>query len=87
MFADAKAGDVAPAALPNFERACADSHRVGIVEDDDLIVRRQPKIAFDSRAFFERRSEGDQAVLGKRGARVQAAMRKSGRTGFERIRP
>jgi hypothetical protein len=87
MLADAEALEVTPAAVGDAKRACADPHGVGVVEDDDLIVCREPKIAFDARAFFKRGGEGDQAVLGKRGARVQAAMRKSGRTGVERIRP
>ena len=56
------------------------------MEHDDLVVGRQPEIAFDARADLERGGEREQAVFGKSGAIVQAAVREPLRAGIERIR-
>ena len=57
------------------------------MEHDNSVVRGEPDVAFDSGARFERGSEGDQAVLWKARAIVQAAVGEPLRTWVERIRP
>ena len=53
--------------------------RVGVVEDDDLVVGGQPQVAFDPGAELERGGEREQAVLGNAGAVMQPAMREARR--------
>ena len=55
------------------------------MEDEDLVVGGQPQVAFDARADFERGGEGDQAVLGKARAIVQAPVGEALRARIERI--
>ena len=52
------------------------------MEDDDMIVGRKSKVAFDSRTAFERGGEGDQAVFRKCSTVVQAAVRETCRSGI-----
>ena len=55
------------------------------MKHDDPIVGGQAQIAFDARAQLERAGEGDEAILGKTGAVMQAPVRKPGGTGIERV--
>jgi hypothetical protein len=73
--------------LADPKRASAYSERVGVVEDDDLVVRSQPQVAFDARAELDPGGDSDQAVLGEFRAMVQAAVSKPARPRVEWIRP
>jgi len=57
------------------------------MENDNLIVGGQAEIALNSGAQLQCSSEGDEAILGKSGAMMQAPVRESGPAGIERIRP
>jgi hypothetical protein len=87
LLADPEARKIAPIALRDPERTPANAHRIGIVKNDDPIVSRQPKVALDPGAELERRCECNETILGKAGAVVKPAVRKSGRPRIERIRP
>ena len=50
------------------------------MKQDDTVVGGQPEVRFDPRATLESGSEGDETVLGKRGAGMQAPVRKADRT-------
>ena len=52
------------------------------MEDDNTVVGRKPEIAFDACTAFERGGEGDQAVFRECSAVVQAAVRKTCRSGI-----
>ena len=56
------------------------------MEHEDLVVGRQPEVAFDTGAKLQRGGEGEQAILGESGTMMQAAVREAGRAGIERIR-
>jgi hypothetical protein len=56
------------------------------MEDNDLIVGRQPNVALYAGTRLEGCSESAEAVFGKAGARVQAPVRETRRSGVERIR-
>jgi hypothetical protein len=57
------------------------------MKDDQPVVPRQPQVALDTRAKLQGGSEGDQAIFGKAGAVVKAAVRESLLAGIERISP
>ena len=86
MLAGAQARQFLPAALANPQRTPANAQRIRVVEDDELVIRGQPQVALDARAKLKRRSECDQAILGKSGAIMDAAMGETPRTGVERVR-
>jgi hypothetical protein len=56
------------------------------VEHDDAIIGGEPDIAFDPSTRFERRCEGDQAVLGKARAIVKPAVGEALGSRVERVR-
>jgi hypothetical protein len=47
------------------------------MKHDNAIVRRQPEVAFDPGTDLQSCGEGEQAILGKMRAVVQAAVRES----------
>ena len=56
------------------------------MKDEDPVVGGQAKIAFDPGTDFQRSSKGEQAVLGKSRAIVQAPVGEPLRTGVEGVR-
>jgi hypothetical protein len=74
MLANPKSAELLQTRIADVHGTGAHAPCVGVMEDDDRIVRSQPQIALNSRADLERRSEGDQAVFRKSGAVVHAAM-------------
>lgn len=69
------------------QRARAHPPRVGVMENDDLVVGGQTQVALDARASLKGRGEGEQAVLGKPRTVMQAAVREARWAGIEWIRP
>ena len=82
----AEAPKVLQCRFTDCHRASAQSQSIAVVEYDDAVVGREPEIAFDPRAELERGGKGDQAVLGKLRAKMQAPMGEARRPGIERIR-
>ena len=60
---------------------------IPVVKDQDLVIGRQSKIAFDSCADIQRCSEREQTVFGEPRAVVQASVREPLWSGVERVRP
>lgn len=56
------------------------------MENDDLIICREPQVALNARAHFKRGGERDKAIFGKTRSVMQAPVRETGRPGIERIR-
>jgi hypothetical protein len=58
-----------------------------VVEDEHAIVGGQPQVAFNPRAQLQGRGEGDQAILWKAGAIVEAPVCEPLGPGIERVSP
>jgi hypothetical protein len=70
--------------LPDPQRLSAHPQGVGVVEDENALVGRQPQVALYARAHPERRGEGGKAVLGGAGT-MQSAMRKAEGARLKRV--
>ena len=85
LAAEFEVGEVGEGRLGNDVRAAAQPSRVGIVEDEDLVIGGEAKVAFDPRAKLKRGGERRQTILDDRRRAMKPAMREPARAGIERI--
>ena len=87
MLAYAEARELGPFVLADPKGTSTDAQRVGVMEDDQLVVSREPQVALDAGAQLERGLECAQCVFGNGWTTMQPAMREPARAGIQRIRP
>ena len=87
MLADPQPAELGVRRLGYNEWARADSPRVAVMKDQNLVVACEAHVAFDASARFQSCGKGDQAVLGKLRAKVQPTVRETRGAWIERVRP
>jgi len=87
MLANAESRQLVPTRFANSQRTSANSPRVGIVKDNDSTVGGESQIALDATTAFKRGRKGDQAVLRKARAGMQAAVGEPTGPRIEWVRP
>ena len=85
LIPDAQLSHLLQRRMADVEGARAQPPSVGVVEHDDLIIGRQPDVALDTRAHFERRCKGSERVFGHVLPKMQSTVGKAAGTRIERV--